>query len=77
MFSLSLAVATSEEVAALRGELERLRQEFEGRLTSALAQEAVSRVDLSRQLMDEVKDALGKLPDKDEFYDHLTKMEKK
>ena len=59
-------MATSEEVADLRKEVEKLRQEVEGAVTAGL--------EGSRR---ELRDALGRIPNMEEFYDHLTAMDKK
>ena len=58
-------MATSEEVADLRKEVEKLRQEVEGAVTAG--QESSRR---------ELRDALGRIPNMEEFYDHLTGMDK-
>ena len=71
--SFSLAMATQEEVADLRSELDRLRREVEGQMTA----EHGAREELSRELWAEVTENFLRIPNQDEFYEYITSMEKR
>ena len=69
----SLAMAAQEEVDELREEVARLRSQFE----TITAAEQGRRAQLDEDLRAEVRDALEKLPDREEFYAHLNAIQEK